>query len=210
MNAKAKETGTQFINSIVSWFQQLPTKVKTWFDNTIQKAIQWKNDMVNKAKETGKAFGEWLKTSLQNLPNQMMNIGRDIVNGVWKGIVNMKNVFMNNVKSFFGGIVDGAKAALGIHSPSREMRDEVGKWIPAGVEVGIKREMPNLRESFDKEMQSLSNVKVGIPKINSEYFETSTPKNKEVTININNPRLTAEEQARELRNTEMKMMLGYI
>lgn len=73
-----------------------------------------------------------------------------------------------------------------------------------------KKEMPNLRESFDEEMQSLSNVKVGIPKINSEYFETSTPKKKEVTININNPRLTAEEQARELRNTEMKMMLGYI
>lgn len=210
MKNKAVETGTQFINSIVSWFQQLPTKVKTWFDNTIQKAIQWKNDMVNKAKETGKAFGDWLKTSLQNLPNQMMTIGRDIVNGVWKGIVNMKNVFMNNVKSFFGGIVDGAKEALGIHSPSREMRDEVGKWIPAGIEVGIKKEMPNLRESFDEEMQSLSNVKVGIPKINSEYFETSTPKNKEVTININNPRLTAEEQARELRNTEMKMMLGYI
>ena len=179
MRNKAVELGTKFINSITTWFQQLPGKIKAWFDNTIQKANEFKNNMIQKAKDTGREFGNWLKTSLQNLPNQMMTIGRDIVRGVWQGIVNMKDTFMNNVKSFFGGIVDGAKAALGIHSPSREMRDEVGKWIPAGVEVGIKREMPNLRESFDEEMQSLSNVKVGIPKINSEYFETSTPKNKE-------------------------------
>ena len=182
MKTKAVETGTQFINSIVSWFQQLPTKVKTWFDNTIQKVIQWKNDMVNKAKETGKAFGDWLKTSLQNLPNQMMTIGRDIVNGVWKGIVNMKNIFMNNVKSFFGGIVDGAKAALGIHSPSREMRDEVGKWIPAGVEVGIKREMPKLNETVQYEFNNLSNINVPIPRISNENTQSNNLSNARNTV----------------------------
>ena len=182
MKNKAVETGTQFINSIVSWFQQLPTKVKTWFDNTIQKVIQWKNDMVNKAKETGKAFGDWLKTSLQNLPNQMMTIGRDIVNGVWKGIVNMKNIFMNNVKSFFGGIVDGAKAALGIHSPSREMRDEVGKWIPAGVEVGIKREMPKLNETVQDEFNNLSNINVPIPRISNENTQSNNSNNARNTV----------------------------
>lgn len=179
---KAKETGKNFVNSIVTFFSELPGKVKTWFDNTIQKVIQWKNDMVNKAKETGKAFGDWLKTSLQNLPNQMMTIGRDIVNGVWKGIVNMKNIFMNNVKSFFGGIVDGAKAALGIHSPSREMRDEVGKWIPAGVEVGIKREMPKLNETVQDEFNNLSNINVPIPRISNENTQPNNLSNARNTV----------------------------
>lgn len=182
MKTKAVETGTQFINSITTWFQQLPTKIKTWFDNTIQKVIQWKNDMINKAKETGKAFGDWLKTSMQNLPNQMMTIGRDIVRGVWQGIVNMKNVFMNNVKSFFGGIVDGAKAALGIHSPSREMRDEVGKWIPAGVEVGIKREMPKLNETVQDEFNNLSNINVPIPRISNENTQSNNSNNARNTV----------------------------
>lgn len=179
---KAKETAKNFVDSIVTFFSELPGKVKTWFDNTIQKVIQWKNDMINKAKETGKAFGDWLKTSLQNLPNQMMTIGRDIVNGVWKGIVNMKNIFMNNVKSFFGGIVDGAKAALGIHSPSREMRDEVGKWIPAGVEVGIKREMPKLNETVQDEFNNLSNVNVPIPKVSNENNQSNNSNNFKNTV----------------------------
>lgn len=182
MWSKAKETGKNFVNSIVTFFSELPGKVKTWFNNTIQKAVQWKNDMINKAKETGKAFGDWLKTSLQNLPNQMMTIGRDIVRGVWQGIVNMKNTFMNNVKSFFGGIVDGAKSALGIHSPSREMRDEVGKWIPAGVEVGIKREMPKLNETVQDEFNNLSNINVPIPRISNENNQLNNSNNARNTV----------------------------
>lgn len=179
---KAKETGKNFVNSIVTFFSELPGKVKTWFDNTMQKVIQWKNDMINKAKETGKAFGDWLKTSMQNLPNQMMTIGRDIVRGVWQGIVNMKDVFMNNVKSFFGGIVSGAKKALDIHSPSREMRDEVGRWIPAGVEVGIKKEMPKLNETVQDEFNNLSNINVPIPRITNENTQTNNLSNARNTV----------------------------
>lgn len=182
MRNKAVELGTKFINSITTWFQQLPGKIKAWFDNTIQKANEFKNNMIQKAKDTGREFGNWLKTSLQNLPNQMMTIGRDIVNGVWKGIVNMKNIFMNNVKSFFGGIVDGAKSALGIHSPSREMRDEVGKWIPAGVEVGIKREMPKLNETVQDEFNNLSNINVPIPRISNENTQSNNLSNARNTV----------------------------
>ncbi len=182
MKTKAVETGTQFINSIVSWFQQLPTKVKTWFDNTIQKVIQWKNDMIKKAKDTGKEFGKWLEDSLKELPNKMKDIGKNIVDGVWKGIKNAKEWFMGNVKSFFGGIVDGAKAALGIHSPSREMRDEVGKWIPAGVEVGIKREMPKLNETVQDEFNNLSNINVPIPRISNENNQLNNSNNIKNTV----------------------------
>lgn len=182
MKTKAVETGTQFINSIVSWFQQLPTKVKTWFDNTIQKVIQWKNDMIKKAKDTGKEFGKWLEDSLKELPNKMKDIGKNIVDGVWKGIKNAKEWFMGNVKSFFGGIVGGAKAALDIHSPSRKMRDEVGKWIPAGVEVGIKREMPKLNETVQDEFNNLSNINVPIPRISNENNQLNNSNNARNTV----------------------------
>lgn len=184
MRKKAVELGTKFINSITTWFRELPGKIKTWFDNTIQKAIDFKNNMIQKAKDTGREFGNWLKTSLQNLPSQMMTIGRDIVRGVWQGIVNMKNTFMNNVKSFFGGIVDGAKSALGIHSPSREMRDEVGKWIPAGVEVGIKREMPKLNETVQDEFNNLSNINVPIPRISNDNYSSANNENKNLVIEV--------------------------
>lgn len=182
MKTKAVETGTQFINSIVGWFQQLPTKIKTWFDKTMLRVENFKTDMINKAKETGREFGKWLENTLKELPNKMKEIGKNIVDGVWQGIKNAKDWFMGNVKSFFGGIVDGAKAALGIHSPSREMRDEVGKWIPAGVEVGIKREMPKLNETVQDEFNNLSNINVPIPRISNENTQSNNLSNARNTV----------------------------
>lgn len=179
---KAKETGTNFLNSIVNFFSQIPTKIKTWFDKTMLRVQNFKTDMINKAKETGREFGKWLEDTLKDLPNKMKDIGKNIVEGVWKGIKNAKDWFMGNVKSFFGGIVDGAKKALGIHSPSREMRDEVGRWIPAGVEVGIKREMPKLNETVQDEFNNLSNINVPIPRISNENNQLNNSNNIKNTV----------------------------
>ena len=79
-------------------------------------------------------------------------IGKNIVDGVWQGIKNAKDKFMENVKGFFSGIVDGVKDALGIHSPSKLFADEVGKWIPKGVAVGIDANA----DSALKSMKNLS------------------------------------------------------
>lgn len=185
---KAKETGINFINSIVTFFQQLPGKIWSQLTAVIQRIIQWKNDMVNKAKETARLFSSNLVDSLKSIPGQMVSIGRNIVQGVWNGIKSAAGSFISNVRGFFSGIVDSAKSALGIHSPSREMRDEVGKWIPAGVGVGIENEMPALKQKFEEGMSDLSNVKF-TPKVDtvaqlSNSISNMVQRNIEVVFNV--------------------------
>ena len=51
--------------------------------------------------------------AVKNLPSQMASIGKNIVEGVWNGITGMGSWLMDKVSSFFSGIVDGAKKALG-------------------------------------------------------------------------------------------------
>ena len=185
---KAKEMGINFVNSIVTFFQQLPGKIWSQLTAVIQKVIQWKNDMINKARETAMLFSRTLVDSLKSIPGQMVGIGKNIVQGVWNGIKSMAGTFTNNVKNFFGGIVNSAKAALGIHSPSREMRDEVGKWIPAGVGVGIEDEMPALKQKFEEGMSDLTNVKF-TPKVDtiaqlSNSISNMVQRNIEVVFNV--------------------------
>ena len=185
---KAIEIGVNFINSIVTFFQQLPGKIWSQLTAVIQKVIQWKNDMINKAKEIAALFLNNLVDGLKSIPGKMVSIGKNIVEGVWNGIKSMASTFTNNVKNFFGGIVDSAKAALGIHSPSREMRDEVGKWIPAGVGVGIEDEMPALKQKFEEGMSDLTNVKF-TPKVDtiaqlSNSISNMVQRNIEVVFNV--------------------------
>lgn len=176
------------LNSIGEWFSQLPSKIWSYLTQAIQRAGEFANNMRNKASEAGRWFSDTLINIVSQIPGQMVNIGKNIVQGVWNGIQSMASTFMNNVKNFFSGIVNGAKSALGIHSPSREMRDEVGKWIPAGVGVGIERAMPDLERQLQEDMENLTNVKF-TPKVDSTLelansISSMNQRNIEVQFNV--------------------------
>ncbi|WP_353856785.1 hypothetical protein [Bacillus sp. Bos-x628] len=66
-------------------------------------------------------------------------IGKDIINGIAKGLGNFAGTLIAKGKEVAGKALGGIKKFLGIHSPSRVFRDEVGKWIPAGIAVGIDK-----------------------------------------------------------------------
>lgn len=65
------------------------------------------------------------------------SIGRSIVEGLWGGISSMTSWLWDKLSGFAGGIMDGLKGAFGINSPSKLMRDEVGKNLGLGVGVGL-------------------------------------------------------------------------
>lgn len=68
-----------------------------------------------------------------------LGVGGDIVKGIANGIINGAGAIVTAAKDAALGAFRSAKKALGIASPSKVMRDEVGKWIPAGMAVGIRR-----------------------------------------------------------------------
>ena len=176
------------LNSIGEWFSQLPSKIWNFLTQAIQRVGEFANNMRNKASEAGRWFSDTLINIISQIPSQMINIGKNIVQGVWNGIQSMASTFTNNVKNFFSGIVNSAKSALGIHSPSREMRDEVGKWIPAGVGVGIERAMPDLERQLQEDMENLTNVKF-TPKVDSTLelansISSMNQRNIEVQFNV--------------------------
>lgn len=71
------------------------------------------------------------------LMGSIIDIGKEIVEGIWEGIKGAKDWVVGKVKGFFGDVLDGAKSFLGIKSPSRLFRDQVGKNIGLGVAKGI-------------------------------------------------------------------------
>lgn len=88
--------------------------------------------------QLGDLVGVVRTTIAKGLPSQMLSLGGDIVKGIWNGISNMTGWIVGKVQSFASSVLGGIKSALGIHSPSRVMRDQVGKQIAEGVAVGIE------------------------------------------------------------------------
>lgn len=69
-----------------------------------------------------------------SLAGEIVNIGADIVSGIWEGISNAASWLWDKVTGFFGGIVDGVKDFLGIHSPSTVFADIGGNTIEGYAE----------------------------------------------------------------------------
>ena len=152
MANKAREMGTNFINNVVSFMQQLPGKIKQYLDSAINNLKTWVTQMGQKGKEAVQSLINNVMSAASGIASKVMSIGTDIVSGVWNGIKAAKDTFVSNVKSFFSGIVDGVKDALGIGSPSKVFRDEIGKWLPPGVVQGFEAAMPSAMKAIQKDL----------------------------------------------------------
>ena len=149
---KAREMGTNFINNVVSFMQQLPGKIKQYLDSAINNLKTWVTQMGQKGKEAVQSLINNVMSAASGIASKVMSIGTDIVTGVWNGIKNAAGWFTDQVKSFFSGIVDGVKDALGIGSPSKVFRDEIGRWLPPGVVQGFEAAMPSAMKAIQKDL----------------------------------------------------------
>jgi phage-related protein len=93
--------------------------------------------------------GKILK-AIGNLGGLLGGVGEDIMNGLLDGI-DKGFEWVKDKLSGVGKIIPGwLKKVLGISSPSKVVRDQVGQWIPAGVAEGIEAGIPGVRRAVDQ------------------------------------------------------------
>lgn len=73
-----------------------------------------------------------------------LSLGRDIINGVIAGLNAAGSALWDAITNIARGAFDSVKRFFGIGSPSKLMRDEIGKYIPSGIAVGIEDNMKPL------------------------------------------------------------------
>lgn len=87
-----------------------------------------------------------IDTLVDSIPD-IIEIGKDIVRGVWEGIKAMGSWIKEKVTGFFGGIVDGVKGVLGIHSKSRVFA-VIGENMALGLGEGWDDEYGNIKRGI--------------------------------------------------------------
>lgn len=226
MIAYAQIYSRMIINNIVVFFQTLPNRVWTWLTNTIQKVVAWGSQMATKGKEGAKKLINTVMDTLKSLPKKVMDIGKNIVKGLWEGITGAGDWLKGKVGDFANGVINGFKDGFGVHSPSWKLRDLVGKFLPPGIWNGIKMTLPKLETNItgmvDNLVKRMYNPKeVEESNYTSKYKEaigqrteqntinrtdSKTTNNKEdnnFTININLGGVTVKEEADMTKLTKM-------
>ena len=158
---KAIEVGSNFINNVINFFTQLPGNIWNALCNVVNNVTSWGSNLLNSGINAAQSFVDSVYNTICSLPEKMINIGRNIVEGIWNGISNAKDWLLEQIGSFADGIVDGVKSALGIHSPSRVMRDEVGKYMAQGIGIGFTGEMDNVNTDINTSVKHSVEISKG-------------------------------------------------
>lgn len=79
---------------------------------------------------------EQIKTAFKSI--DWKGLGKNIIDGIVNGLKAAGQLLINFLKNLARKALDGVKKLLGIGSPSKVFADEVGRWIPAGIAVGIE------------------------------------------------------------------------
>ena len=86
----------------------------------------------------GKTLLEMVKQGLLSVIGSLSQIGMNIVRGIWSGISGGLGWIKDMISGWVGNVLDFIKRVFKIGSPSKLMADEIGRWIPAGIAVGIE------------------------------------------------------------------------
>ena len=136
------------VQTVIQWVQQLPEKVWVWLVNTANKLNQWTIQLVQKGQAAATGLVNAVLDGVRTLPSLMVSVGSDIVQGLWNGISAGWSWLTNKVANLAQSLLQAAKNALDIGSPSREFRDEVGRWIMPGIGEGIDKSMPETLQNL--------------------------------------------------------------
>ena len=161
MGNKARETGSTFVSKVGSTIQSLPGQVWSYLSQTISKASTFVSQFGQKATQAARSFTTNIVNGVRGIPNQMLSIGRSIVQGIWNGISGMGSWLRGQISSFASSVVAGFKAGFKINSPSKIMRDVIGKGIVEGIGVGIDQEEDSLLTKAYKLAGNVVNVMDG-------------------------------------------------
>ena len=142
MVSNASTAASNMLSKVSSTLQQLPGKVWDYLSQAAQKVVTWGTQLAQKGAAAATQLFNSIVNGLSSLPSKMAEIGSNIVSGIWNGISSGWNWLTNKVSNLANSLLDAAKDALGINSPSKEFADKVGRWIMPGVGKGLDKSMP--------------------------------------------------------------------
>ena len=142
MVSNASTAASNMLSKVSSTLQQLPGKVWDYLSQAAQKVVTWGTQLAQKGAAAATQLFNSIVNGLSSLPSKIAEIGGNIVSGIWNGISSGWNWLTNKVSNLANSLLDAAKDALGINSPSKEFADKVGRWIMPGVGKGLDKSMP--------------------------------------------------------------------
>lgn len=133
-------------------FEALKSAVTQTIENMKDAVVQTISNMVTSIINKVEEIYNGIVNTFSDIKSKMEEVGSNIVNGIWNGISNGWDWLKNKVADLAKSLLDAAKDALGIESPSKEFEKQVGVWLPPGIANGFAKALPAAMADMESEL----------------------------------------------------------
>lgn len=181
----AVEAMTNTYNGLLNAIKNLPSKLKGLGENGLKEMGNGITGKLSGLKTTAGKILTNIIEAVKNLPRELAkkatsairdmkttfknvdwgSVGMNVVKGIAKGVGDFAWILVDKMTGLAQKAWEGVKDFFGIHSPSRLMRDTVGKMIPAGITVGLEKAFPDTLKTLMNQSEQLANVPFRTPEI---------------------------------------------
>lgn len=204
----ALSTVSGFVSSVVSFFTvsvpsavsamlsaagRIPGQIASFLGSAVSSAASFVGSFASKAAQAASQFVSNIVSGLSGLAGRVTSVGSDIVHGIWSGISGAAGWLMSQISGFADNVVSSIKGFFGIASPSKVMRDEVGKYLAEGVAVGWEKNDP--MASIERDLS----VGVSRLSVQAQALEGAGGTTSYQTVNFNQPVESPDQVARTMR-----------
>lgn len=201
-------TVSGFVSSVVRFFTvsvpnavgdmlgaagRIPGQIASFLGGAVSSAASFASDFASEAAQAASQFAANIVGGLSGLAGQVMSVGSDIVHGIWSGISGAAGWLMSKISGFADSVVSGIKGFFGIASPSKVMRDQVGRYLAEGVAVGWEKNDP--MASIERDL----GVGVSRLSVQAQALEGAGGTTNYQTVNFNQPVESPDQVARTMR-----------
>jgi TP901 family phage tail tape measure protein len=160
---KAYEFVKEAIGKAISWVKENWPLILAILTGPIGLAIKAIVDNFDKIKDKAGEIIAKIKNIFGDLPETMLNVGKNIVMGLWNGMQNMVGWLRDKVTGFFKNLLPSwAEKALGIASPSKVFAS-IGKNIIGGLESTFNA--PAVKSVSNRAQAGISVPRVSLPSL---------------------------------------------
>lgn len=142
----------ELINFVVGVFKNIWGYITTFGGDFLKSATKWISDVIVKVAQ----FSKSIVDKVRGLPGELLNIGKNLVSGLWNGISDKLSWITSKIKSMGSSITSAIKKVFGIHSPSKVWRQQIGQNLGLSIGLGFSDVMSDVKNDMAAEMDGLT------------------------------------------------------
>lgn len=169
MASNAVNAGSRFLSSIGSYISQVPGRIGAGLSGAISAVGSFASSMASGALRAGQQFLSNLVNTLASIPGRMVSIGSQIVHSIISGITGSIGKVGSAILGGVKDAISGVKNFLGIHSPSRLFRDQIGRNIGLGLAQGISNSQAAVMSSMNGMASDIASTRFTTPDVATGY-----------------------------------------